>query len=209
MAFEFVTKFLGKTNTTIHIPAPSWPSHKNICTVMGAQHRLYRYYDPTTKGLDFDGLIADLDNYAQEGDMVLLHTCAHNPTGVDPTVEQWKAIRDVVEKKGLIAFFDNAYQGFTSGNLEEDAFAVRLFSEKADTIPIISAQSFAKNFGLYGERIGCFSVVCASEEEANRVLSQLKVLARMSYSNPPLHGARIVDIVLKDPILYGLWLEEI
>lgn len=141
--------------------------------------------------------------------MVLLHTCAHNPTGVDPSLEQWMAIRDVVEQKGLIAFFDNAYQGFTSGNLEEDAAAVRLFSEKADKIPIISAQSFAKNFGLYGERIGCFSVVCSSEEEATRVLSQLRILARMSYSNPPLHGARIVDIVLKDPALYNLWLEEI
>lgn len=87
MAFEFVTKFLGIKDTTIHIPAPSWPSHKNICAVMGANHHLYSYYDPATKGLDFTGLIADLEKNCKAGDMILLHTCAHNPTGVDPTVE--------------------------------------------------------------------------------------------------------------------------
>lgn len=139
LAFEFVTKFLGKDNVTIHIPQPSWPSHKNICTVMEAKHRLYRYYDPNSKGLDFEGLIQDLKENAKKGDMVLLHTCAHNPTGCDPSKEQWIAIRDLMEEKGLIAFFDNAYQGFTSGNLEEDAEAVRLFGQKAATIPIISA----------------------------------------------------------------------
>ena len=161
MAFDFAAKFLGK-DLTIHIPDPSWPSHKNICVQTGVKHKLYRYYDNKAKALDFEGLINDLSNNTKPGDMVLLHTCAHNPTGCDPSFEQWKQMRDVFETKGLIAFFDNAYQGFTSGNLEEDAQAVRYFSQKHDAIPIISAQSFAKNFGLYGERIGAFSVVCSS-----------------------------------------------
>lgn len=162
MAFEFVTRFLGKENITIHIPTPSWPSHKNICTLLEVNHRLYNYYDKNTFGLDFEGLKKDINEHMKPGDVILLHTCAHNPTGVDPTREQWLEIRDLVESKGLIAFFDNAYQGFTSGDLEKDADSIRLFLERESTIPILCAQSFAKNFGLYGQRVGCFSVVCSN-----------------------------------------------
>ena len=169
----------------------------------------YRYYDPVTKGLNFVGLKEDL-NAAPEGSVVILHVCAHNPTGVDLTKEEWTDLKSLFQQKKHIAFFDMAYQGFTSGNIHEDAFALRLFAnDLAADIPLILAQSFAKNFGLYGQRIGCLSTICASEKEASDVQSQMKILARRIYSNPPLHGARIVSTILLNKDLYDLWLQEV
>ena len=141
------------------------------------------------------------------GSIVLLHACAHNPTGVDPTVEQWKEISDVVKEKGLFPFFDMAYQGFASGSTARDAFAVRHFV--AEGHQLVLAQSFAKNMGLYGERVGAFSVITSSPEEKARVDSQLKIIIRPMYSNPPLHGARIAGTILRNEELYGLWESEV
>ena len=156
----------------------------------------YRYYDPNTKGLNFNGLKEDLTN-AAEGSVVILHASSHNPTGVDLNKPQWNEVKTLVQQKKHIAFFDMAYQGFTSGNIHEDAFAVRLFANDLTAdIPLILAQSFAKNFGLYGQRIGCLSTICSSEKEASDVQSQMKILARRIYSNPPLHGARIDSTIL-------------
>ena len=132
-----------------------------------------------------------------EGSCILLHACAHNPTGMDPTVDQWKEISNVAKEKNLLPFFDSAYQGFASGDARKDAAAVRMFVEDGHNIAVV--QSFSKNFGLYGQRIGALSVVAADPEEASRVLSQLKVHIRPSYSNPPRHGARIVAKILADP----------
>ena len=136
----------------------------------------------------------------------LLHACAHNPTGVDPTHEQWAELSQLMLRKQHVVFFDSAYQGFASGDSEKDAFAVRKFVE--DGHNLILAQSFAKNFGLYGERIGALSVVCKDEDEAARTLSQLKILVRPMYSNPPIHGARLVAEVLKNPALRQQWSGE-
>ena len=135
--------------------------------------------------------------------IVLFHVCAHNPTGVDPTPKQWDEVMDVVKTKNLFCGFDSAYQGFASGDLEKDSYSLRLFAEHTDNIMLF--QSFAKNFGIYGERAGCFSVVTGSEEEANLVQSRIKQIARPIYSNPPIHGARIVDIILGDDKLTAMW----
>ena len=142
-----------------------------------------------------------------EGSIVLLHACAHNPTGVDPTPEQWKEISDIVKEKSLFPFFDMAYQGFASGSTSRDAFAVRHFVSEGHQIAL--AQSFAKNMGLYGERVGAFSMVTADPEERARVDSQLKIVIRPMYSNPPLHGARIASTIQRNEELYGLWESEV
>ncbi|KAL2480157.1 Aspartate aminotransferase [Abeliophyllum distichum] len=143
---------------------------------------------------------------APDGLFVLLHGCAHNPTGIDPTPEQWEKIADVIQEKNHIPFFDVAYQGFASGSLDEDASSVRLFAARG--MELLVAQSYSKNLGLYAGRIGAINVVCASSDAAARVKSQLKRLARPMYSNPPLHGARIVSNVVGNPELFNEWKEE-
>jgi len=139
--------------------------------------------------------------------IILLHACAHNPTGVDPTKEDWKQISDAIKEKGHFPFFDMAYQGFASGDIDRDAYAVRQFVKEGHQIAL--SQSFAKNMGLYGERVGAFSLVCADAEEKARVDSQLKIIVRPLYSNPPVHGARIAGSILADQGLYNQWLGEV
>ncbi|PWZ01414.1 hypothetical protein BCV70DRAFT_157976 [Testicularia cyperi] len=191
---------------TIYLPTPSWGNHTPIFRDSGLEVKQYRYYDKKTVGLDFQGMIDDLKS-APAGSIVLLHACAHNPTGVDPTTEQWKQISDVVNEKGHFPFFDMAYQGFASGDTDRDAFAVRYFVEQGHQIAL--SQSFAKNMGLYGERVGAFSVVCADPDEKARVDSQIKIIVRPLYSNPPMHGAKIAGTILADPTLYQQWLGEV
>jgi aspartate aminotransferase len=147
-------------------------------------------------------MLEDLDKADNES-IVILHSCAHNPTGQDPTMDQWKQILEVCKRKNHLAAFDSAYQGFASGNLETDAASIRLFEAETDRVMLF--QSFAKNFGLYGERAGNLNIVCSDESEAKRVQSRLKTFARPMYSNPPIHGARIVDIVLGDKDLTASW----
>lgn len=151
-------------------------------------------------------MVADL-RAAEPGAIVLLHACAHNPTGVDPTPDQWRAILDACLSRRLLCFFDSAYQGFASGCLDRDAESLRLFA--ASGAPLMLAQSFAKNMGLYGERAGALSVVCGSREEAVRVESQVKGVIRAMYSSPPKHGAAIVSVILSDPTLFAEWRVEL
>ena len=136
----------------------------------------------------------------------MLHACAHNPTGVDPTIEQWKEISHLCKTKNHMLFVDMAYQGFASGDADKDAAGLRILID--DGHDLMLAQSFAKNFGLYGERVGCFSAVGATTEEADRLMSQIKILIRPMYSNPPINGARIVATVLDDPTLNKQWFAE-
>jgi len=166
----------------------------------------YPYYDPTTIGLAYDAFLATLSS-AHEGSVFLLHACAHNPTGVDPTQEQWKAICEVMLAKHHFAFFDCAYQGFASGDLDRDAWAVRYFVQKK--VPMLVCQSFAKNAGLYGERVGALHVIAKDKETSDRVKSQLSVLARSEISNPPAYGARIVSLILNTPELFEQWKDDI
>lgn len=144
---------------------------------------------------------------APEGAVILLHACAHNPTGVDPTESQWREISDIIKEQKLFPFFDMAYQGFASGDIAKDAFALRHFVSEGHQVAL--CQSFAKNMGLYGERVGAFSLTSADPQEKARVDSQLKIIIRPLYSNPPVHGARIANTILSDPALYKEWEIEV
>lgn len=190
----------------IYLPTPSWGNHGPIFRHSGLNVKAYRYYDPATCGFDFKGALEDLSKIPERS-IVLLHACAHNPTGVDPRPEQWAEISAVVKKRNLFPFFDMAYQGFASGDVVKDAFAVRAFLKDGHQIAL--AQSFAKNMGLYGERAGAFSLVCSDKEEADRTMSQIKILIRPMYSNPPIHGARLVAEILGDAKLKKEWLGDV
>jgi len=182
----------------IYLPNPTWGNHIPIFTNSGLEVRKYRYYDSELSNLDFENMMKDIKNMP-EGSIILMHACAHNPTGMDPSMEQWKEMSETIKKYKLVPFFDCAYQGFASGDPHLDAAAVRMFVEDGHLISMV--QSFSKNFGLYGQRIGALSVVGADEEEAKRVVSQMKLVVRPMYSNPPRHGARIVTTILSSPKL--------
>ncbi|KAI1775740.1 pyridoxal phosphate-dependent transferase [Hypoxylon cercidicola] len=194
----------------VYISDPTWANHNQIFSNVGIPIAQYPYFSKETKGLDFEGMKAALHG-APEGSIILLHACAHNPTGVDPTMEQWKEIAELLRVKKHFPFFDTAYQGFASGDLMRDNAAVRYFVDQG--FELVVAQSFAKNFGLYGERAGCFHVVTApapdAESTIGRIASQLAILQRSEISNPPLYGARIASIVLNDPKLFAEWEENL
>ena len=193
-------------NKTIYLPTPSWGNHTPIFKHSGMDVKSYRYYDKATCGFDFAGACEDISKIP-ENSVVMLHACAHNPTGVDPKLEQWKELSKLMLERKLFPFFDMAYQGFASGNVDGDASALRLFLNDGHNVCL--SQSYAKNMGLYGERAGAFTVVCANKDEASCVMSQLKILIRPMYSNPPIHGARIVTEVLTDPQLKEEWLVDV
>ena len=199
----FIAKFLP--GTTVYLPSQTWGNHKNIFADSGVEWKEYKYYDAGTIGLDLEGMIADI-NAAPEGSVFILHGCAHNPTGVDPTMDEWNQIADAIAAKNHIPFFDVAYQGFASGSLTEDAASVRLFAEKG--IEFFCAQSYSKNLGLYAERVGAINAVLSDEAAAKKTLSQLNRIARAMYSNPPVHGARIAATVIGDDVLFKRWNEE-
>nr|AIT70215.1 aspartate aminotransferase [Desmarestia viridis] len=204
VAGELFARFRGE-GSAIYVPNPTWGNHIPIFKNAGLEVKKYRYYDPNTVGLDFEGLLSDVQ-VADDESVFLLHACAHNPTGVDPTRDQWAELSKLMKAKKHIPFFDCAYQGFASGNAEKDAWAIRRFVDDGHSVAL--AQSFAKNFGLYGERIGALSVVCNDPDEAARVSSQLKIVIRPMYSNPPVYGARLVTEILSDDALSLEWSGE-
>ncbi|XP_066996372.1 aspartate aminotransferase, mitochondrial isoform X2 [Anabrus simplex] len=201
----FLHKFFPG-NKVVYLPTPSWGNHTPIFKHSGLDVKQYRYYDPKTCGFDFQGALEDISKLP-ENSIILFHACAHNPTGVDPKPEQWAEISHVVKKRKLFPFFDMAYQGFASGDVTRDAFAVRHFVKEGHHIAL--TQSYAKNMGLYGERAGAFSLITGSKEEAATTMSQLKILVRPMYSNPPIHGARIVTEILSDSALRNKWLKDV
>ncbi|XP_024945316.1 probable aspartate aminotransferase, cytoplasmic isoform X2 [Cephus cinctus] len=205
VAAEFLSRILHYD--TFYYSKPTWENHKLIFTNGGFKKGCeYRYWDPENHNIDIEGMLADLRE-APENAVIILHACAHNPTGCDPTPEQWAKIADVIEEKHLFPLFDSAYQGFASGDLDRDAYAVRLFADRG--IEFICTQSFAKNFGLYNERVGNMVVVMSNTKEIVQVKSQLTLIVRGMYSNPPNHGGRIVATVLKNPDLYEEWKDHI
>jgi aromatic-amino-acid transaminase len=189
----------------VWISEPSWENHRQLFEAAGFKVNSYPYYDAKIHGLDFAGMQRAL-NALPAGAIVVLHACCHNPTGVDLTGDQWRAVLDIVTSRGLIPFLDLAYQGFAEG-LAADAYAARLFAEA--TSPVFLSSSFSKSFSLYGERVGALSVVTADADEAARVLSNVKRIVRTNYSNPPTHGGQIVATVLGDPQLKALWDREL
>ncbi|KAL0573277.1 hypothetical protein V5O48_008684 [Marasmius crinis-equi] len=202
----FLSKFYPWGEKNVYLSNPTWANHQAIFKNVGINPVDYPYYDPKTIGLDFNGFISALKS-APPKSVFLIHACAHNPTGVDPTREQWNEIADALLEKGHYGFFDSAYQGFASGDLDQDAWAVREFVKKG--VPMLVCQSFAKNAGLYGERVGALHVISPDKATAERVKSQLSVLQRSEISNPPTYGARIVTKILNDPELFEEWRRDI
>ncbi|MGN2499119.1 amino acid aminotransferase [Serratia nevei] len=189
----------------IWISNPSWPNHKNVFSAVGLEVLEYAYYDATNHALDFDGLLNSL-KLAQAGDVVLFHGCCHNPTGIDPTAEQWAKLAELSVANGWLPLFDFAYQGFANG-LEEDAQGLRIFAAKHQEL--IVASSYSKNFGLYNERVGACTIVAADAETADRAFSQVKAAIRANYSNPPSHGAAVVATILGNDALRAMWEQEL
>jgi aromatic-amino-acid transaminase len=189
----------------VWISEPSWENHRALFEGAGFKVEAYPYYDPATRGLKFDAMLAALQALPA-GSIVVLHSCCHNPTGVDLSQEQWRKVLAVVQARGLVPFLDLAYQGFAEG-IDADAYAPRLFAEAMS--PIFLSSSFSKSLSLYGERVGAFSLVAGSADEAARALSQVKRVVRTNYSNPPTHGGDIVARVLDAPELRALWEKEL
>jgi len=204
IAGEFYSRFLP-AGTAVYVSDPTWGNHIPIMQLAGLEVRRYRYLDRQRNALNLAGYLEDIEA-APAGSVFLLHACAHNPTGVDPTRDEWRQISDAILAKGHHVLMDCAYQGFASGDAEADAYAIRTFLDAGHSL--LLAQSFAKNFGLYGERVGTLSVACADAAEAARVLSQLKLIIRPMYSSPPIHGALIVSEVLGDEPLRAQYYGE-
>ena len=190
--------------TFAFISSPTWDTHRTIFTKAGISVCEYPYWNSLTKSLDIDGMVEAFET-APKGSLVVLHACAHNPTGLDPTIPEWLKIIDVIENHQLIPFVDCAYQGFASGDLEEDGWLCRELLRR--NLEFFVAQSFAKNLGMYGERIGMLHVVLKSSEIAENVISQLRLVIRPMYSSPPIHGARLVAGVLERN--FQVWQEEL
>jgi aromatic-amino-acid transaminase len=205
-ALKLAADFLRRQGAAqVLISDPSWENHRAMFGQAGFEVRAYPYYDAATRGVRFDAMVAHLKQ-APRGAVVVLHGCCHNPTGCDLEAAQWPLLADIAKDRGLIPIIDFAYQGFAEG-ITEDGVAIHAFLEAG--IEFFVASSFSKNFSLYGERVGALSVVCASADDAARVLSQLKIMARTNYSNPPTHGAQIVTTVLTTPALRQQWEGEL
>ncbi|KAN0086327.1 Pyridoxal phosphate-dependent transferase [Elaphomyces granulatus] len=207
----FLSKFHpNQSHTKVYVSNPTWANHHQIFGNVGWPIAIYPYFSTQSKGLDIDGFLGTLKT-APEGSIILLHACAHNPTGVDPTQEQWKQIAAVIIERRHFPFFDTAYQGFASGDLARDGWAIRYFVELG--LEFCIAQSFAKNFGLYSQRVGAFHFVSAPGSEATatnrRIFSQLAILQRSEISNPPAYGARLANVVLNDPELFAQWEDDL
>jgi len=189
----------------VWISDPSWENHRALFEGAGFRVQAYPYYDAATRGLKFEAMLAALDALPA-GAIAVLHSCCHNPTGVDLSQEQWRKVLAVVQARNLVPFLDLAYQGFAEG-IDADAYAARLFAGAMS--PVFLSSSFSKSLSLYGERVGAFSLVAGSADEAARALSQLKHLVRTNYSNPPTHGGDIVARVLTTPALRRQWEQEL
>ena len=192
-------------NATVLISDPSWENHRALFTNAGFAVDTYPYYDAAARGVNFDGMLAAL-NAAAAGTIVVLHACCHNPTGYDITAAQWDQVVGAVKAKNLVPFLDMAYQGFGHG-IAEDGAVIAKFVDAG--LSFFVSTSFSKSFSLYGERVGALSVLCDNKAEADRVLSQLKIVIRTNYSNPPTHGGAVVAAVLNDPELRALWEKEL
>ena len=200
---DFLRRFAP--GAQVWISSPSWENHRALFEGAGFTVNNYAYYDSAAQGLDFAGMIAALGQIPAGG-IVVLHACCHNPTGADPSAEQWTRIIEVVRARGLVPFLDIAYQGF-GDSIDADGSVVRNFA--ATPGPLFVSSSFSKSFSLYGERVGALSVATTDKDEAVRVLSQLKRVIRANYSNPPIHGGQIVATVLGTPELRALWETEL
>eukprot|EP00124_Ichthyophonus_hoferi_P004064 Ihof_evm1s405 gene=Ihof_evmTU1s405 len=201
---DFMKRF--HTSNVIYVSDPTWVNHMSIFGDAGLTIKKYRYYDSVTKGLDIEGMLEDLKNIPRDS-MILLHVCAHNPTGVDPSPAQWEQIATICQENHLFPFFDCAYQGFVSGNVDTDVVSVRIFEAKG--MELMVAQSCSKNMGLYCERAGALTFVLNHKDRVAPVASQLVFLTRPMYSTPPAHGAYVADLILNNEDMYKEWMESL
>jgi aspartate/tyrosine/aromatic aminotransferase len=203
VAADFIHANFPKSG--VWMSEPTWPNHPQIFSAAGVPTKSYAYFNAKANALDFEGLLADVAKM-QTGDVVLLHGCCHNPTGIDPTAEQWKRIADAVYQRGLLPLLDFAYQGFADG-IAEDAAGLKTFVRPGAEMLVCS--SFSKNFSLYRERVGALFAVAPSAQAAQSVQSQIDKVVRANYSNPPGHGAEVVATILHDPALRKQWEGEV
>ena len=203
IAAELIKRQFG--NATVWVSDPTWANHIGIFTATGLNTARYTYYDSDTKDSDFEATVSDLAA-AKAGDVLLVHGCCHNPTGIDPNADQWLQLAKLCAKKGMLPLFDFAYQGFAHG-IEEDAQGLRIFTRHCNEILI--ASSFSKNFGIYNERTGALTLIAHTAEVAETVFSQLKSIIRVIYSNPPAHGSAVVAHILGDTTLRTEWEAEL
>jgi aromatic-amino-acid transaminase len=203
LGIDFLRRFFPESSLVLS--DPSWENHRSIFEATGIKVDSYPYYDPKTSGLRAADMLEAL-RALKPRTIVLLHACCHNPTGVDLDSKTWEEVVSICAERNLIPFIDCAYQGFAEG-LEADASPIRLFAQKGLTFLV--ANSFAKSFSMYRERVGGLSIVTGSEKEAAAVLSQIKRVVRTIYSSPPSYGAQLVGIVLNDPELRSMWVKEL
>eukprot|EP00397_Hematodinium_sp_SG-2012_P029551 GEMP01031234.1.p1 GENE.GEMP01031234.1~~GEMP01031234.1.p1 ORF type:complete len:408 (+),score=84.78 GEMP01031234.1:168-1391(+) len=206
VAADFICKHLPPSARTIYVSDPTWGNHNAIFKSSGMQVKTYPYWNDVSRSLNFNALVEAFEKMPKQSS-VLLHACAHNPTGVDPSPAEWKKIINIVQQRQLIPILDSAYQGYASGDLDKDAFAIRAFLHSG--VEFFLCQSFAKNLGLYGERMGMLHIVCGTEEYAQKVLSQAKLVVRPMYSSPPIHGGLLIMKILGDPVLNAQWKSEL
>lgn len=200
---DFLKRYFPASD--MYVSDPTWDNHRAIFEAAGFTVKTYPYYDAVTGGVKFDEMLATLKTLPKNS-VVLLHPCCHNPTGVDLSKEQWQALVPVIKEHELIAFLDIAYQGF-GDSIEEDAYAIRLFA--ASGLTFFVSNSFSKNLSYYGERAGGLSAVCANAEEAERILGQLKLTIRKTYSSPAYHVATVTANVMNTPELRAMWENEV
>ena len=196
---------IGNPDVTVHVSDPTWPNHVSILNFMGLPTATYRYFDDATRGVDFEGMKADLSR-AKKGDLILLHGCCHNPTGANLTLAQWREVSEILDRTGAVPFIDLAYQGFGDG-LDEDAAGTRLVVGNAPEALV--AASCSKNFGIYRERAGVLLVKVADPAQRDLAQGTMSFLNRQTYSFPPDHGARIVMTILEDDALTADWKAEL
>jgi len=202
IAFQFIAQFYPGCKDVL-VSNPSWGNHKlMIDRIPGVNFVQYTYYDPKTMTVDLEGMCRDLEQ-AQDGSVVVLHACAHNPTGIDPSKEQWKKIAELCKRKNHFPIFDLAYLGYASGDFDEDSYSIRLFADMG--FEFMVAQSYAKIMGLYCERVGCLIFVGQTAEISHKCLSQMKIIVRSIYSNPPAHGARVASMCLNNRAMRAEW----
>ncbi|ATF10276.1 amino acid aminotransferase [Candidatus Enterovibrio altilux] len=203
LAAEFIKRQLG--DVKVWVSDPTWANHNGIFAAAGLSVAAYDYYNTETKDMDFAGMLEDLKT-AEANDVVLLHGCCHNPTGIDLDTAQWQQLAVLCNNKNLLPMFDFAYQGFAFG-VEEDAAGLRIFTDSC--AELLVASSFSKNFSLYNERVGAFTIVGKTAENTATAFSQIKNIARVIYSNPPAHGAAIVTLILNNTNLRAEWEQEV
>lgn len=202
-AGDFLKKY--SPNAKVWVSDPTWPNHNGVFAAAGFTVGKYPYYNAQTRSLDFTGMLSAL-NTMNAGDIVVLHACCHNPSGIDPTKEQWKQIAEVIARKNLLPLIDFAYQGLGRG-LEEDAEGVRIMAAAVNEMVVCS--SFSKNFGLYNERVGAISIKGATQDATDKAFSHLKSTIRVLYSNPPSHGGSVVTTIMNNPDLRKEWEAEV